>query len=166
MKKAKGLAAALLTGGLAFGAFTAGVAPVGAAASTTVGTQESDLVATSTETYKNEETGECIDDYEGELWTYECDGTAEQQWEVHHWNDGTVRLKNVGTGACLSDSDGTLGTSSDCTSSEYQSFVVTHWSDGTLRFQNEGSGQCVEAGSDHEIWSSRSCDSSESQSWY
>jgi hypothetical protein len=164
MMKVTKLAAALLTSGLAIGAYTAGIAPASAASAAWAG--DGDVTTASTQTFKNEATGECLDDYEGDLWTYDCDGSAEQEWEVHRWNDGTVRLKNLATGACLSDSDGTLGTSSTCTDSEYQSFVVKHWNDGTIRFQNEGSGQCVEAGSGHEVWSSRSCDSSESQSWY
>ena len=38
--------------------------------------------------------------------------------------------------------------------------------DGTLRFKNESTGQCIEANNDGDVWSSTSCDSSESQSWY
>ena len=52
------------------------------------------------------------------------------------WNDGTVRLKNVDTGKCISDSGGSLGMAS-CTTSEAQSFYVKHWNDGTMRFKNE-----------------------------
>jgi hypothetical protein len=168
MTKATRLAAALLTGGLALGAYTAGFGPAGAAVSTTpttVGAQDSDHAAAASETYKNEKFDQCLDDYGGTINVHDCDGSEEQMWTVTRWNDGTVRLKNGLTGDCLADTGGTLGTASNCTTSEYQSWIVKHWNDGTMRFKNEATGQCVEAGSGYEVWSSTSCDSSEEQSW-
>lgn len=160
MTKAMKLAAALLTTGLALGTYTATAAPAGA----TDATPDREIVATASETYKNEGNGECLDSLEY-LSTWDCDGSSEQQWTVTHWSDGTVRFKSVDSGECISDSDGSLGMAS-CTSSEAQSFWVTHWNDGTMRFRNEASGQCIEANNDGDVWSSTSCDTSEAQSWY
>ena len=160
MIKSIKLAAALLATGLALGTYTAG----SASADTAPTTQEREVVATASETYKNEANGECLDGL-GILTTWNCDGTSEQRWTVTKWNDGTVRFKNVNTGKCISDSDGSLGMAS-CTTSEAQSFYVKHWNDGTMRFKNESTGQCIEANSDGDVWSSTSCDSSRAQSWY
>lgn len=157
------LAATLVTGALALGAQAMGSAPASAAPDGEDLQGKGGVSAMSTETYRNEATGECLDDL-GRLTTYECDGTNEQDWQVTHWNDGTVRFRNMDSGDCLSDSGGTLGTS-DCNSSEAQSFYVRHWDDGTMRFKNESSGQCVKGFSDSEVGSS-TCDMSEAQSWY
>lgn len=166
------LAAAVLFAGLIVSAY-AGVATAATAHDSqrerdgvaAVSTEKSQVGATAYETYKNEATGECIDADKFFFRVYECNGTTWQKWAVKHWNDGTVRFMNLGTGQCLTDSDDSLGMAGYCTKSEYQSFIVKHWNDGTMRFQNEATGQCVEANST-DIWSSTSCDSSESQSWY
>ncbi len=160
MIKSIKLAAALLAAGLALGTYTASSASAEAAPTT----KEREVVATASETYKNEGNGECLDGL-GILTTYRCDGTSEQKWTVTKWNDGTVRFKNVDSGKCISDSDGSLGMAG-CTTSEAQSFYVKHWNDGTMRFKNESTGQCIEANSDGDVWSSTSCDSSKAQSWY
>ena len=162
MTKFTRLAATLLTTGLALGVYAAS-APA-ATADTTSAAQEKQMVATASETYKNEGNGECLDGYIV-LTTYDCDGTSEQKWTVTRWNDGTVRFKNVRTGKCISDSDGSLGMAG-CTTSEAQSWYVKHWADGTMRFKNQSSEDCIEANSDGDVWSSASCDSSEAQSWY
>jgi hypothetical protein len=169
MTKTIKLVAALLTAILAVGAYTASIAPAGAAdAGNDAGVAGKTAIKTTaaSQTFKNQSTRECLDNLNGRLWTYKCDGTSEQKWTVTHWADGTVRLKNVKNGECLSDSGGTLGTSSTCTTSKYQSFYVTHWADGTIRFKNQGSGQCVKAASGHDVGSSTRCDSSKAESWY
>src|SRR5262245_29022140 len=165
MTKTIKLAVALLVGVLALAAYTAGFAPAGAS-TPDKGAADSAKTAIgpmSSQTFKNESTRECLDDLEY-LSTWGCDGTSEQKWTVTHWNDGTVRLKNVRTGQCISDSGGTLDSTSSCSTSKYQSFYVTHWNDGTIRFKNQGSGQCIKAFSGHDVGSS-TCNSSEAESW-
>lgn len=159
MLKSSKLAAAAMTGGLALGTFTLGLAPAQA------DEPHKTLVSQSSQTFKNEAYGDCMDDWDGRLWARSCDGSNEQEWNVHQWADGTVRLRNVDTGACLDDTGGSLGTSSSCTMSEYQSFYVTRWGDGTIRFKSEATGDCVDVDSDGDI-GTRRCDTSESQSWY
>lgn len=183
------IAAALVTGGLALGVQALAVAPAGAATTTDQpaaaadrqqeGGDHADQLAAkragqhgpsrghpraSYETYKNESTGECLDNLDDIPWTYDCDGSSEQDWSVTHWGDGTVRFKNRATGTCLSDRGHTLGAES-CSTSEYQSFYVKHWNDGTMRFQNEATGDCVKAASGHDVGTT-TCDKSEAQSWY
>jgi hypothetical protein len=160
MIKSIKLAAALLATGLALGTYTAS----SASAEDAPAAQEREMVATASETYKSEANGECLDGLVY-LSTWNCDGSSEQKWTVTKWNDGTVRFKNVRTGKCISDSDGSLGMAG-CTTSKVQSWYVKHWNDGTMRFKNQGTGQCIEANSAGDVWSSTSCDSSRAQSWY
>lgn len=168
MTKSLKLAAALLIAGLALIVPLAGGSAQAAPASGPEDTATADKVGVRTtyETYKNEATRECLDDLDGDLWTYDCDRDfTEQDWIVKHWADSTVRFQNRRTRDCLDDSGGTLGTSS-CNKSEEQSFYVKHWADGTMRFKNEATGQCVKGAPGHEVGSSKNCDSSEAQSWY
>lgn len=158
------IAAAVLGGGLAMGAFSVGPATAASAPDDGASAKKESVGVMATETYKNERNGKCLDGL-GFLSTYKCDGSSEQKWKVTRWNDGTVRLKNSDTGKCISDSGGTLGMAS-CTSSKWQSFFVTHWNDGTIRFKNQGSGQCINAATSTIKVGSTTCNSSENQSWY
>ena len=124
------------------------------------------------ETYTNEASGLRIEDTIAE--GVRSSGrplSNNQRWNVHEWNDGTVQLKNVATGRCLSHmGDLTWATGTTCFAgsdprSVQQSWFVTHWADGTIRFRNQNSNQCLDGFSFGEI-SMEPCNTSESQSWY
>ncbi|TQL66212.1 ricin-type beta-trefoil lectin protein [Nocardioides albertanoniae] len=123
----------------------------------------------ATQTYRNEATGQCLEDVGGgEPRTSACVGVTTQQWNVKSWNDGTKRFQNAKTGECLHAQIGT-GTgviflrSLPCNDSEQQSWWVKRWSDGTIRFQNEAFDWCIQ---DPYVGGLAACDSSENQSWH
>ena len=139
----------------------------GVAAHATPGVQ-----ADTVENYTNEDSGLRIEDTFAE--GVRSSGrplSNNQRWNVHVWNDGTVQLRNVATGRCLSHmGDLTYATGYACFAgsdqrSVQQSWYVTHWSDGTIRFKNQNSNQCLDGFSFGEI-AMEPCNTSESQSWY
>ncbi|MGH3942591.1 MAG: RICIN domain-containing protein [Pseudonocardiaceae bacterium] len=60
----------------------------------------------SVQTFRNENTGWCLDDsVEFGLRTYGCNYGPHQQWNVRAWADGTRQLRNVATGGASSIPD-------------------------------------------------------------
>jgi hypothetical protein len=124
-----------------------------------------------TETFRNQSNGWYMSNFYWGMWD-EVDSNA--QWNVRQWNDGTIQLKTVGSGACLQS--GGLGAvagammSSTCDSSRVQSWYVLRWRDGTISFKNQSDGNCVAAynrpGYPYLTLTMATCDSSPAQSWY
>ncbi len=92
-----------------------------------------------------------------------------ERWYVHHWNDGTVQLRNYATGGCIDDSGTyglrTLGTcwpGSD-SRSVYQSFHVTHVGANVV-FRNQATSRCIDDGN---RWTpaAAGCTSAARQQW-
>ena len=97
--------------------------------------------ARTVETYKNFDSGHCLDaDWTGHVYGIPCNGGLNQEWQVGEDNNA-VQLKNVGTGQCL-DSNGegvyTLG----CNGSDNQRWYVGHSGD-YIGFRNVVTWRCL-----------------------
>ena len=158
-RKTRLAALLLLTGALTIGTYA------GSASSTAAAIPSQDVETKATQTYKNEAYGGCLWALGDRPITGTC-GVAndELDWHVTRWGDGTVRLKNVGTGECLSNKERTMQMDS-CDTSKVQSWYVDRWNDGTIRFRDQRYNECIE-GSEPGTVVTGPCDTSEAQSWY
>lgn len=124
------------------------LATLGLATAVTVGLgANSASAADSVQTFRNGSTGECLDDSDL-YWvrTYGCNPGPNQQWTVHSWADGTIRLQNIETGLCIGDWSGPERQT--CDDSRMQSWFVHHWPDGGITFINQSSDLCLDDSAD------------------
>jgi hypothetical protein len=124
-------------------------------------------------TFKNQATARCIDDSSAGFRTWTCNSSANQQWNVHVWGDGTRQLKSQATGRCIDDSSAGFRTwtcwPGSNPSSANQSWYVTAWGDGTIQFKNQATGRCIDdSAAGFRTWTCwpGSNPSSANQSWY
>ncbi|MFD6888042.1 RICIN domain-containing protein [Streptomyces sp. NPDC059957] len=109
-------------------------------------------------------TGACLDhSLDKRLRTFPCNGMSYQRWTQHRQPDGTFRLRNHATGACLAHSPDGLDTAA-CTAAPSQKWVVTPWPDESVEVRSKATGACLadsaEAGlralacarTDHQRW--------------
>lgn len=159
MRTTSRVAGTIAAGAVAFGTYVGGGTPAEAASA------PGDITASSTQTFKNQAHGGCMDDKGGKLWQRTCNGSNVQKWDVFH-KDGNAILTNTSTGDCVIDTYQGLGTSSSCNYPHKQKeFRVYHWNDGTISFQSMLTRECIDVDSDGDI-GTRTCDKSKSQSWY
>ncbi|MGQ0777644.1 MAG: RICIN domain-containing protein [Pseudonocardiales bacterium] len=98
----------------------------------------------SVQTFRNENTGWCLDDsVEFGLRTYGCNYGRHQQWNVRAWADGTRQLRNVATGGCILDTRSIGIGIARCDSTRSQSWYVGEVPDGGIRFINESPNYCL-----------------------
>jgi hypothetical protein len=116
----------------------------------------------TSQTFKNQATGHCMDDSSNGWRAVGCNGTSHQAFDVKAWSDGTRELRNVYTGRCVDDSSNGFRTHA-CNQSIWQSWTVKNWGDGTIRFQNQGTGRCIEDGGSG--FRTASCNDSQNESW-
>lgn len=86
-------------------------------------------------------TGACLDDsMDGGLRSYRCNPMSYQRWTME--GDGTRRLRNHATGACLEHSSAGLRTAV-CTESVSQRWTVTVSDDASAEIRSHAAGVCL-----------------------
>ncbi|MFD0392680.1 ricin-type beta-trefoil lectin domain protein [Streptomyces nogalater] len=109
----------LATTGALLSASAAGTAAADGPGNTGTGTRVTKAVsraADPVQTFRNVATNKCLDDSSAGVRTFDCNNLDFQKWEVHVFQDGTRRLRNIATGQCLASGGGRL-TMGGCNSS-------------------------------------------------
>ncbi|MEV0887311.1 helix-turn-helix domain-containing protein [Streptomyces microflavus] len=89
-------------------------------------------------------TGACLDhSLDQKLRTYACNGLSYQRWTVHRLPDGTHRLRNHATGACLDHGETGLR-SVDCSASATQKWTFTTWPDDSVELRSAATAACLD----------------------
>ncbi|MCX4656893.1 helix-turn-helix domain-containing protein [Streptomyces microflavus] len=89
-------------------------------------------------------TGACLDhSLDQKLRTYACNGLSYQRWTVHKLPDGTHRLRNHATGACLDHGETGLR-SVDCSASATQKWTFTTWPDDSVELRSAATAACLD----------------------
>ncbi|MEV6857426.1 helix-turn-helix domain-containing protein [Streptomyces microflavus] len=89
-------------------------------------------------------TGACLDhSLDQKLRTYACNGLSYQRWTVHKLPDGTHRLRNHATGACLDHAETGLR-SVDCSASATQKWTFTTWPDDSVELRSAATAACLD----------------------
>lgn len=89
-------------------------------------------------------TGACLDhSLDQKLRTYACNGLSYQRWTVHELPDGTHRLRNHATGACLDHGEKGLR-SVDCSASATQRWTFTTWPDDSVELRSAATAACLD----------------------
>ncbi|MET9980309.1 helix-turn-helix domain-containing protein [Streptomyces microflavus] len=92
----------------------------------------------------NRATGHCLDhSLDHGLRTYACNGLSYQRWTVHALPDGTHRLRNHATGACLHDQGAKVRTGA-CDATTSGKWSVRNLADESATLSNEATGACLE----------------------
>ncbi|MFE6281673.1 helix-turn-helix domain-containing protein [Streptomyces sp. NPDC057877] len=135
------VAAGTLAGALLGGALTAVLLPTGgdAADSAHNGPQLPD----PGRMFVNRATGACLDDsLDAGLRTYPCNALNYQRWSRTTADDGTTRLRNHATGACLDHGDDGLRPAV-CGSEATQQWIVTALRDDSVEIRNAVTHHCL-----------------------
>jgi hypothetical protein len=93
---------------------------------------------------RNEQTGRCLDHFEGNPITDTCHNQSSQLWWLHRWRDNTWELKHHNTGWCLDDSFEEGFRSYYCNRTRWQSWYIRTWRDGTKEYRNQATGRCLD----------------------
>ncbi|CAO0835187.1 helix-turn-helix domain-containing protein [Streptomyces microflavus] len=89
-------------------------------------------------------TGACLDhSLDQKLRTYACNGLSYQRWTVHKLPDGTHRLRNHATGACLDHGETGLR-SVGCSASATQEWTFTTWPDDSVELRSAATAACLD----------------------
>ncbi|WP_326685430.1 helix-turn-helix domain-containing protein [Streptomyces microflavus] len=89
-------------------------------------------------------TGACLDhSLDQKLRTYACNGLSYQRWTVHKLPDGTHRLRNHATGACLDHGETGLR-SVGCSASATQKWTFTTWPDDSVELRSAATAACLD----------------------
>ncbi|MDX2404823.1 helix-turn-helix domain-containing protein [Streptomyces microflavus] len=89
-------------------------------------------------------TGACLDhSLDQKLRTYACNGLSYQRWTVHRLPDGTHRLRNHATGACLDHGETGLR-SVGCSASTTQKWTFTTWPDDSVELRSAATAACLD----------------------
>ncbi|WP_112489539.1 helix-turn-helix domain-containing protein [Streptomyces bacillaris] len=87
-------------------------------------------------------TGACLDhSLDHHLRTYACNGLSYQRWTAQKLPDGTHRLRNHATGACL-DHGGKVLRAVDCSASATQKWSFTTWPDESVEVRSAAGAEC------------------------
>ncbi|SHG81355.1 RICIN domain-containing protein [Streptoalloteichus hindustanus] len=122
-------------------------------------------VAEAVNTFRNQETGRCIDDSNAHgLRAFGCNNLDFQRFQVTVWKDKTREFKNLNTNRCIDDSAAHGLRAFGCNKSRFQSWWVTRWKDGTLEFRNQETGRCIDDSHPHGL-RAFGCNKSRFQSW-
>ncbi|MFD0318092.1 RICIN domain-containing protein [Streptomyces flavalbus] len=93
--------------------------------------------------FVNRATGACLDDsLDNGLRTYPCNALNYQRWTAATADDGTVRLRNHATGACLDHGDHGPRPA-DCGEDPAQRWVVTSLRDHSVEIRNAVTHHCL-----------------------
>ncbi|MEW9513976.1 helix-turn-helix domain-containing protein [Streptomyces bacillaris] len=89
-------------------------------------------------------TGACLDhSLDHHLRTYACNGLSYQRWTAQKLPDGTHRLRNHATGACL-DHGGKVLRAVDCSASATQKWSFTTWPDESVEVRSAAGAECLD----------------------
>ncbi|WP_430477370.1 helix-turn-helix domain-containing protein [Streptomyces sp. P11-1] len=89
-------------------------------------------------------TGACLDhSLDHHLRTYACNGLSYQRWTAQKLPDGTHRLRNHATGACL-DHGGKGLRAVDCSASATQKWSFTTWPDESVEVRIAAGAECLD----------------------
>lgn len=89
-------------------------------------------------------TGACLDhSLDHHLRTYACNGLSYQRWTAQKLPDGTHRLRNHATGACL-DHGGKELRAVDCSASATQKWSFTTWPDESAEVRGAATAECLD----------------------
>ncbi|MEV6394723.1 helix-turn-helix domain-containing protein [Streptomyces sp. NPDC051907] len=109
-------------------------------------------------------TGACLDhSLDKQLRSYACNGMSYQRWTVRRLPDGTHRLRNHATGACLDHGERGLR-ALPCGSSASQKWSLTIWSDASAEVRSAHTDVCLDDSSLAGLRALR-CDRTDRQKW-
>ncbi|SDF36005.1 Helix-turn-helix domain-containing protein [Lentzea fradiae] len=99
-------------------------------------------ITTSGRIFVSRATGACLDhSMEGGLRTFPCNGMSYQRWTVRPFGEGTYRISNHATGACL-DRGATGLRSAECAETASQQWMVTV-SDAAAEVRRADDDECL-----------------------
>lgn len=122
--------------------------------------------AATVRSYKNVETGYCLDSNAARaVYTYTCNTGNYQNWSVSVGGSSYATFKNVATGKCLDTNTSRDVYTYTCNGGSFQKWSVYNVNSTTRVFRNKATGYCLDSNRDRYVYTYGCNNANEYQQW-